>query len=296
MTRSAPSPGKAIRPRRIVLAYNPVAGSFSPRKLARLRAALERAGHAVTTADSLEYRVPPEPGESELACIVGGDGTARTVIGRNRETARNAAYCVFPSGTVNLLAREAGYPAGARAFVRRIAEPVDAAQHFLGEIDGQAFLCCASIGPDSAVVARASPVLKQRFGRLAYVIALLSQLRDWPRQRMRVTIDGTCHEAEAVFICKGRYYAGPWVIDDAADLRSDRFRVLLLDRARRRDMLRLALSAVISRRLADKHWLRISAREIEVAAPFAVPIQADGDILAVTPATIRIAPDSLSFF
>lgn len=296
VTGSAPTPDEDDRPRRIVLACNPSAGNYSPRALAQLRAALEQAGHAVTVVDSLEFKLPPTPGEVDVACIVGGDGTARTVIDRNRDTASHAVFCVYPAGTVNLLAREAGYPAGARDFARRIASPDAAARHFLGEVDGQAFLCCASAGPDSAVVARVSPALKQRFGRLAYLIALLGQLRHWTRQPMRITADGVEHAAEAVFICKGRYYAGPWVIDDAADLRADRFRVLLLARARRRDMLRLALSAVISRRLADRRWQRLSAREVRIATCDAVPIQADGDILAMTPATLRIVSEPLSFF
>lgn len=278
-----------------MLACNPAAGNFSPRSLARLRAALERDGHAVTTADSLEFEIPAAPDAVDLVCIVGGDGTARTVIGRNRAAARNAAFCVYPAGTVNLLAREAGYPASAGAFASRVLQAGNAARHFMGEIDGQPFLCCASVGPDSAVVARVSPDLKRRFGRLAYVFALLGQLRNWTRQRMEVTVDGTVHEAEAVFIFKGRFYAGPWVLDDAADLRSDQFRILLLKHARRRDILRLAISAMISPRLGDKRWQRLSAREIQVAAPIAMPIQADGDILAVTPATIAIVPEPLSF-
>jgi diacylglycerol kinase family enzyme len=298
-TRHAQATGSGCdeqRPLQIVLAYNPEAGNFSLRRLARLRARLEQAGHAVTMADSLAFRVPPVAGEVDLVCIVGGDGTVRTVIGQNRDAADNAAYCVYPSGTVNLLAREAGYPDGARAFVRRISRSGATGEHFLGELNGQAFLCCASVGPDSAVVARVSPALKQRFGRFAYVIALLRQMKDWPRPRMRVTVDGAGHDAEAVFICKGRYYAGPWVIDDAADLRSGHFRVVLLDRARRRDFLRLALSAIISRRLADPRWQRFSAQEVEISTACALPIQADGDILATTPGVIRIVPEPVSFF
>ncbi|MBU6266844.1 MAG: hypothetical protein KGN34_04830 [Sphingomonadales bacterium] len=158
-------------PRRVVLACNPHAGGYSARKLDALRAALERAGHVVRVEDSLAYRLPAAVDAAHLTCMVGGDGTARMVIARNRETAQATAYCIFPAGTVNLLAREAGYRAQGGALVRRLREGRQR-RHFFGELDGQPFLCCASVGIDSIVVDRVTAGAKRRFGKLAYVLAL----------------------------------------------------------------------------------------------------------------------------
>lgn len=280
---------------RVVVAYNPRAGHFSPRLLTRLCDTLRSAGHRVVAQDSLDFRVPATPGKIDLACLLGGDGTARTVISRNRAAAGNTAYCVYPAGTVNLLAREAGYPGRPAAFLARLGQDRPATGHHYGQLGDHAFLCCASVGPDAEVVARLSERLKQRLGRLAYGVALLGLLRRWPRRQLRVTVDGEVYEAEAVYVCKGRYYAGPWVLDDAADLCSDRFRVLLLGRARRRDIARLALSAIATRRLADPAWLRLSARSVVIAAAEPLPVQADGDILATTPVRLTVAPEPLTF-
>ena len=280
---------------RVVLAYNPHAGSFSAARLRGLRKALKHAGHRVTLYDSLDVSALSEPDQIDVVCVIGGDGTVRTVVDQCHATARDTAFCVYPAGTINLIAREAGYPVAVEAFAQRLTDDTASAQHFLGKIDDQVFLCCASVGPDSAAVSRVTATMKRRFGRLAYVIALLGLIHHWPRQRITVTIDGESHTAEAAYICKGRYYAGPWMIDDQARLGSDHFRVVLLDRARRRDLLRLALSAIISPRLADPRWLRLTAADITIAADSPLPIQADGDILATTPATIAIVPEPVQF-
>lgn len=299
VVQNPPSAGRAAlrrqQPLRVVVAYNPQAGRFSPRLLTRLCDTLRSAGHRVVALDSLDFRVPAVRGKIDLACLLGGDGTARTVISRNRLAATNTAYCVYPAGTVNLLAREAGYPGGPAAFLARLGQDRSETGHHFGLVGEHAFLCCASVGPDSEVVARLSGRLKQRIGRLAYGAALLGMLRRWPRHRLTVTVDGQVYPAEAVYVCKGRYYAGPWVLDDAADLRAPQFRVLLLNRARRRDTLRLALSAMISRRLADPAWIRLSAHSVEVAAGEALPVQADGDIVASTPVAFTVSAEPLTF-
>jgi len=281
-------------PLSIVLAYNPASGRFRPGALARLRDALVLAGHRVRCENSRSLRL--DVGERvDLVCAYGGDGTVRTVVGENGDGASQAKFCVFPAGTINLIAREAGYPASPSDFARMIAQREAARPHRYGHIGREAFLCCASVGPDAAVVARVSERLKARIGRLAYGVAALAQWRHWPRQMFAFTVDGQSYTGEAMFICKGRYYAGPWVIDEAARLESDAFRVLIMPRARRRDFLQLALSAIIHPALGSATWQRLSAHTITVDSERPAPIQADGDIVAQTPATISLSPSYLNF-
>lgn len=287
-----PQPTRPAPEQCVALAYNPQAGGYSRRRLEGLRLALEVEGHRVRCVNSLDLDLSDDA--VKIVCAFGGDGTAREAIGANAASARQAAWCVYPSGTINLIAREAGYRANPRTFARRLATPTPRAHHH-GTIAGHTFLCCASAGPDAEAVARVSPRLKRRVGRLAYPLALLPLLWRWPRHRLRLTIDGIAHEAEAVFVLKGRFYAGPWTLDPMAALTSDAFRVLLLPRARRRDFARLALMALISPRLADPAWLRLAARKVCIDGPAGLPIQADGDILATTPATIALADLPVTF-
>ena len=289
---SPPGPRRRLR---VALAYNPVSGGFSARRLRRLRDALEHAGHQVRCQPACDFTMNDPAGAVDVICAFGGDGTARDLVMQNWGAAGRATYCVYPAGTINLIAREAHYPADIASFVGMIGQDAEAGRHYVGRIGAQVFLCCASVGPDAEAVARVSPALKRRIGRLAYVVAMAGLLWHWPRHRFAITVDGARHEAEAVFICKGRYYAGPFVLDDRASLADDSFRVLTLPRARRRDFARLALGAVLGGMGSDPAWLRLSGRCVTIAGPAGRPVQTDGDVLETTPATITIAAEPLRF-
>lgn len=293
----APSPAPAPS---VALVYNPHAGNFCARTLERWRAALTAAGHATRLVDSLDYARAPQCHRADVVCIVGGDGTARLVVEAELHAPRitpapAVRHALLPAGTVNLIARETGCGTDPAGLVAALAQDDAPALQYHGLLDGAAFLCCASVGPDSAVVARVTPEAKRRWGRAAYGLALIAQLWRWPRPALAVTIDGAAHRAEAVFVLKGRFYAGPWTLDPQADLRCREFRVLLLPRARRRDIARLALAAMVNPRFADPAWQRFSAQTVTVTGQDAVPIQADGDILGQTPARFSLATAPIAF-
>ncbi|MDK4806578.1 MAG: diacylglycerol kinase family protein [Novosphingobium aromaticivorans] len=283
----------------VVLACNPHAGHFRADRVARWQAVLEAQGHRVTYLDSLVYARDPRAHEADMVGIVGGDGTARIVVEALRRAALSPLLAIMPAGTVNLIAREIE-ASGTKA--KDGAEEGQARTHYHGLIDGQAFLCCASVGPDSAIVARVTPVRKARWGKAAYVLAALAQIAHWPRPRLAVTVDGQPHEAEAVFVLKGHFYAGPWMLDPAARLDRADLRVLLLPRARRRDIARLALGALLGAGrermpLESPAWRRFSAHSLTIASADEGPVhvQADGDIVGQTPVRIALAEAAIHF-
>lgn len=297
---SACRPSLPARPlMTVILACNPHAGHFRADRVARWQAALEAQGHRVTCLDSLAYARDPRAHEADMVGIVGGDGTARMVVEALRRAALSPLLAIMPAGTVNLIAREIE-ASGTKA--KDGAEEGQARTHYHGLIDGQAFLCCASVGPDSAIVARVTPERKARWGKAAYVLAALAQIARWQRPRLAVTVDGQPHEAEAVFVLKGHFYAGPWTLDPAARLDRADLRVLLLPRARRRDIARLALGALLGAGrermpLESPAWRRFSAHSLTIASADEgpVPVQADGDIVGQTPVRIALAGGSLRF-
>ena len=280
---------------RVALVYNPKAGNFRQDDIARLGAAFARRGSAVSCHDSLSFRLDALAPRPDLVCISGGDGTVRTVMNANGQAAHDTSFCIHPTGTINLIAREVGYPSDPENLAKAMTGQRPARLHYGGDVDGHSFLCCATVGPDSRAVAGVSPALKARWGGLAYAIAFGRLLWNWPRDQVAVTIDGDTLRGEAVMIFKGRYYAGPWVLDDKADITSDQFRVLVMPSARRRDYARLILSALLGQALADPRWHRRSARQVALASSRPVPIQADGDVIATTPASVTIAPRPLHF-
>ena len=147
----------------------------------------------------------------------------------------------------------------------------------IAAINGRSFLCCISIGADAHAVAGLSEPLKARIGRLAYLVAMLRALLRWRRHPVELHCDEGRYTAEAVFIMRGRYYAGPWTLDPAAGLAGEQLRILALPRARRRDVARVALHALLGGKRPARDWHVITTRRIAISAGQALTLQIDGD-------------------
>ena len=174
------------------LVYNPYSGSFSQRHLERLIRAFEDEGFAVTPL-ATKAEGAQLSGSAELICVHGGDGTLRDTVQALGERAGEIPICIARAGTINLVARELRYPKKPEALARQVAEAwrtgpegwVHSPLYRLGDLP---IVSCLSIGPDSQAVARVSGQLKKRIGRYAYVVAMLQQMREWPRSAMTPSI------------------------------------------------------------------------------------------------------------
>ena len=283
------------------LVYNPVSGSFSAKHLESLVGSLEAEGFVVTpmptTAEGAELS-----GTADLVCVHGGDGTLRDVVRALGDKAGDFPLSVAPSGTINLVARELGYSRKPRDFARELAEAwqrgdqswVAAPLYRLGEMP---IVSCLSIGPDSHAVARVSGKLKKRIGRYAYLVALMRQLREWPRMPMSVrgtTIDGEdfVEEVEAVIVSNAALYAGPFRLSPEAALHSDAVELISVGESSR---LRIAALIIASSlRLPVERFAKArvrSCRRIEFDR-CVTPVQVDGDHMP--DCAYAIAPAGLS--
>lgn len=232
--------------------------------------------------------------EATHVCVAGGDGTVRHVGMALARSGRILPMAIWPAGTINLLARQ--LPAR-----KRVA---DLAKALLGEGQGYPhhpvqmgetmFFACASIGPDSLAVAGVSHALKRRLGRMAYVVSLLRQLVAWPRHAIVLSADGCDHACEAVFIAKGRYYAGPWTFAPLASPGDGLLHVVMLETARRRDYARFMLDLMLGRDPARREGIRaITCRQLAIASERPLPVQVDGDPVGSLPVAMVILPETL---
>ena len=201
---------------------------------------------------------------------------------------------VFPVGTINLVARELGYPARPERFIRRIETDREILSP-LARLNGAPFIACLSVGVDALAVATLSEGLKARIGRLAYVEAMSRLLAKWPRHRLTVRAAGEEFEAEALFVLRGKFYAGPWTLHPEAHLGHGALRVLVLPRARRRDLAFLAARALGGMKAPHPDWRHLEVDALEVTADHPVPVQADGDAVGMLPARIAMSGDCLRF-
>jgi diacylglycerol kinase (ATP) len=279
----------------VQLFVNPRPGRRFRKRLEALEAAFAQAGATLIVSESASDRLEVDP-RADQVCSVGGDGTLRNVVEAVLRCGRPIPISTYPAGTVNLVARECGYPRAPAAFVRRLLDQGGHRRHHFARIGRTPMLSCASVGPDSHVVAALSPGLKARIGRLAYLWAFARLLRRWPRTRMIVWCDGQPHACEAVYIAKGRHFAGPWSFAPQASAQEPMLQVVMLDQATRRRALRFFLQLLLGRPAAALKGVRcLQCTRLEITSATSAPVQADGDIVQHLPAEIAISDGTMTF-
>lgn len=294
----------------VELIHNPASGTFNEVRLDVLVRAFQACGAQVrlgrTEKDGL-FEIYPD---CDLICVSGGDGALQMVVASMTRAEISKPLCVFPAGTVNLIAKELGYSGDPEIFAREIIagfldKETARLEAPLVACDGQPFVACVSAGPDGQAVARHNPALKRRIGGVAYAWSLISLLGDWPQLRFSLAVeepDGTTKHLNctAFYVIKARYYAGNWVLAPAAELVSNHFHVILLTRARRRDFFRFIAQIVVGRDPARLDFVQsLPARRLTVIAKDKISrlaaFQADGDTLAAQPHKIRMTDRTVTY-
>ena len=268
------------------LVYNPVSGTFGVAHLERLSQALSGEGFDVTVLPTSREGAQLS-GTADIVCVHGGDGTLRDTVQALGADAGRVPLCIAPSGTINLVARELGYARDPQRFAGQLRSAwergpdswVAAPLYTLGDLP---VVSCLSIGPDSHAVARVSGALKKRIGRMAYVVAMLQVMRQWPRAMMKLSgesADGEPFECEAgaVIVSHGALFAGPFRLSPKAALAADSVELIVLERPSRLGVLAFTAAAFAGLPL-DRLGLASFRSVRRVAFDRCVsPVQVDGD-------------------
>lgn len=266
----------------VEIAYNPLSGGHAPHRIDALRAAFETRGATVRVTTVADQRFEIDAGTTCL-CVAGGDGTVRQAVQAVQRTGREIVIGIYPTGTVNLIAIEAGLGTDADALADRLLGEVRHRSYSVSLNDTQ-FTVCASVSPETWAVERVSLRLKGRIGRFAYAVAVLPSLIAWPRRTIRIAVDGRRLNCEAFYVAKGRYFAGRWVLAPDARLGTSDMRLVVLKTARRIDMARFWLRLATRRPVDDLAFVEtITCTAFSAEAEGALAIQADGDIVATLP-------------
>lgn len=279
----------------VQLFFNPASGSYSPRRLRALTHALEAAGAEVVLTTSVD-EVPLIAADATHICIAAGDGTVRHVAGAAVRCGRSVPIAIYPSGTVNLLAMEGAYPTDPRRFADMLLNGANHRHHHPVTIGENFFFACAGAGPDSMAVARVSLRLKRSIGRLAYGVAFIGMLRNWPRTRITLQVGEQKIACEAFYVAKCRYFAGRWSFAPRASVSDGLLHIVALPTARRRDFLRFIWLMLCGKDPGQASGLiGMTCKAIRAESDRPLPLQADGDIVAELPVTLALGDTPLIF-
>ena len=117
----------------------------------------------------------------------GGDGTVQRVV--DAVAGSGVTIGILPAGTANLFATNLGIPTDLEAALD-IALHGSRRRLDVGVINGERFSVMAGAGLDTIMIKDADGGLKDRWGRLAYVITGARAVRSKPL-RVKVKVDGT---------------------------------------------------------------------------------------------------------
>ena len=247
----------------------------------------EFAGHARQLSES-------HGRQYDVVFALGGDGTAMEVAGALAGT--SIPIGVLPGGTGNLLARALGIsrdigtavPELLNGHVRRID---------LGVVLGHRFAVAAGVGIDVAMVTETPAWMKRRLGVLAYtIIATKAALRAVLFRRFfvaRVDVDGEVIERRAAAvlfanfgtILEERLTFGPDIAVDDGMLDC-----CIFSPSNLRDALRIMWRVTRRDFRPDSALLYRKGRHFRLETVPILPLQADGELLGVTPVDISVEP------
>ncbi|HWW63998.1 MAG TPA: YegS/Rv2252/BmrU family lipid kinase [Sphingomonadaceae bacterium] len=223
-----------------------------------------------------------------MVIVGGGDGSLSSAV--DEFVGSDTLFALLPLGTANSFARSLGIPLDLPGAVGVIASGrrrrID-----LGMIDGDYFANSAALGLSPLIAETVPDLLKRFLGRLGYVGWALFRLSRFQPFLLTVGEGAAAETIEAleVRIANGSYHGGAELVASA-----------------RVDSGEIVVQAVVGRQLARLGWnyvrslLRLPqratdlrefrGRSLRIATDPPQPISIDGEVLARTPVTARIAP------
>lgn len=276
-------------PKRAALVVN--AKSRKGRDLfSKARAQLEASGielieaHAVRNPDQLGPTIRKVLESNPPMVIVGGgDGTLSSTV--DDFVPHGAVFALLPLGTANSFARTLGIPMDLDGAIEVIVtgEPrrID-----LGMIDKDYFANCAAIGMSPLIAETVPHNLKRYLGRVGYLgWAAWQFLRFRP---FRLTVGNETIDAVEVRIANGSYHGGTELVEGAEVDSGEIVVQVVLGNSKHRLIWSWAAS-ILKLRGRKRTVREFHGVELRIATEPPLPISIDGEVLAHTPVTARVA-------
>ena len=233
---------------------------------------------------------------ADLILVWGGDGTVRRVI--DAVAGSGVGLGILPAGTANLLANNLGIPID-------LGGALDVALHGarreldVGVVNGERFAVMAGAGLDAVMIKDADGPIKDRLGRLAYVVTGV-RAAGHEALKVKVDVDGTrwfSGRAGCILFGSMGTLTGGLVAFPDADPTDGRLEVGVVTADTRMEWARVL--ARVATRSAEKSPLTRTTRGRKIKVRFAkpTPYELDGGDrskvkklkVRVEPAAVRIA-------
>ncbi len=241
----------------------------------------------------------------DVAVAVGGDGTIHEVV--NGLAGSDTALAIIPAGTANVYAVDVGIPIWSPLrpnAIRIAAEIIRTGQRRkidLGQVelaDGQRrfFFMWCGVGLDAAIAEGVSSEDTRRLGMAAWAIAGVMVAVNFMGIRGNVTVDDQEERKRVLWavISNGQLYGRLWRIAPDAKMDDGLLDLTVFEGHGILSTARHLAGLTLGQYARDPtvHFYRGCSFTIETRKP--LPIHVDAEPMGMTPATISVAPHSLS--
>lgn len=240
----------------------------------------------------------------DLIVSVGGDGTINEVVNglHDSDGAGDVSLGIISTGTGSDFVRSIGIPrlytdACRRLLdLRRLMVDLGSVEYTVaGHRERRLFVNFAGLGFDAEVVRATTQRFKALGGFPSYLLGLLTTFINYRNQEISLTIDGltTTQKLCTVVMSNGRYGGGNMQVAPDADLTDGLFDVVTIGDISKPDLLWSLPRIYKGTHLNHPKVKVVRTTEVTVDAAATATIQADGELLGLTPARFSIIPSAL---
>ncbi|WP_294250790.1 diacylglycerol kinase family protein [uncultured Sphingomonas sp.] len=245
--------------------------------------------HAVDDPDRLEAVLDEVLAKQpELVILGGGDGTISGLV--DKLVGKGVTLGVLPLGTANSFARSLGIPldvdGAVDAILRGQPKRID-----LGMIDDDYYASTAAIGLSPQIAETVPHNAKRWFGRMGYLSWAALQFVKFKPFTVIVGEgkDAKRLRAVEVRISNGPFHGGTELVDEA-EVASGEIVVQVVKGPTKSRLVRNWAASVLRLEARKEDTVTFRGQSLRVATEPSLPISIDGEVLAKTPVTAKVAP------
>lgn len=236
--------------------------------------------------------------ENEFTDIitVGGDGTFVEAV-NGIDLSANVRLGLIPSGTGNDFARVLNMPKEVKACLDIIVK-CDTKLVDVGMVNQQRFINVSCMGIDGEIILDTDRIKDKIKGTSAYVLSTLKALTSYKAKKVIITIDGQEYRREIILVAigNGKYIGGGMKVTPDAEIDDGLFDICIVNKLSKAKLMMLFPSIFKGDHISIKPTVEMyRGKEIYVEAiEDRLLINADGNIIGTTPATVSIIGNKIN--
>mgnify|MGYP001162524919 FL=1 len=213
--------------------------------------------------------------------VAGGDGTINAVI--KSILFSDIELGIFPTGTMNLFARELGLPLNNLKTCWQVIEEGKKKKVDVIKAGESIFVQVAGVGYDAKIIEETSWENKKKFGRFSYLISAFSVANQNPPVIRVIPESGEIIEGAFVLIGNGALYGPALRLFPEASNDDRLLDVMIFKNQSPTDILRYVSGITLGRVEKTKGIEYVRTPRIRVESDVKVPFEVDGELAGVTP-------------